>query len=74
MMERARGMNDEPLRVRCACGWETSGSEDDVINATTEHGERVHNMRPSRADVLAMVIRESGDGGRGPEESGPQGR
>jgi predicted small metal-binding protein len=54
-------MNDESLRVRCVCGWETSGSEEDVIRATTEHGERVHNMRPSRADVLAMVIREPDD-------------
>ena len=54
-------MNDELLRVRCVCGWEASGSEEDVIRAATEHGERVHNMRPSRAEVLAMVIRDPDD-------------
>ena len=57
-MEEEKGMNDESLRVRCVCGWETTGNEEDVIRDTTEHGERVHNMRPSRAEVLAMVIRD----------------
>jgi predicted small metal-binding protein len=49
-------MTDEPKRLRCACGWEASGSEDEVVAAATEHGERVHNMRPTRAEVLAMVV------------------
>jgi hypothetical protein len=39
-------MTDEPMRLRCACGWEASGTEDELIVAATEHGERVHNMRP----------------------------
>ena len=51
-------MTDEPMRLRCACGWEASGSEDEVVAAATEHGDRVHNMRPSRAEVLAMVVPE----------------
>ena len=49
-------MTDEPMRLRCACGWEASGTEDEVVAAATEHGERVHNMRPTRAEVLAMVV------------------
>lgn len=49
-------MPDNTLVVRCACGWEASGTEDEVVAATTEHGERVHNMRPSRAEILAMVV------------------
>jgi predicted small metal-binding protein len=49
-------MAAEPIHLRCACGWETSGTEDEVVAATTEHGERVHNMRPTRAEVLAMVV------------------
>lgn len=49
-------MTDAPLHLRCACGWETSGSEDKVVAAATEHGERVHNMRPTRDEVLAMVV------------------
>jgi len=49
-------MASEPMRLRCACGWETFGTEDEVVAAATEHGERVHNMRPTRAEVLAMVV------------------
>ena len=51
-------MTAEPMRLRCACGWETSGTEDEVVAAATEHGDRVHNMRPTRTEVLAMVVRE----------------
>lgn len=51
-------MSDEPMRLRCACGWETSGSEDEVVAAATEHGDAVHNMRPTRAEILAMVVPE----------------
>jgi predicted small metal-binding protein len=51
-------MTDEVLFLRCVCGWEATGSEADVIAAATEHGERVHNMRPSREEVLAMVVSE----------------
>lgn len=51
-------MTEGPMRLRCACGWETTGSEEEVVAAATEHGERVHNMRPTREDVLAMVLRD----------------
>lgn len=51
-------MTAEAMRLRCACGWETSGTEDEVVAAAIEHGDRVHNMRPTRAEVLAMVVRE----------------
>lgn len=47
-------MAQEHLTVRCECGWETTGTEDEVVAATQQHGEDVHNMRASRADVLAM--------------------
>lgn len=50
-------MRPEPLRLRCACGWETAGSEEEVISATEEHGRRVHNMVPTRAEILAMIVR-----------------
>lgn len=49
-------MEDESITVRCACGWETTGVEDDVIDATTEHGRRLHNMTPTRDEVLAMAV------------------
>lgn len=49
-------MASEPLRLRCACGWETAGSEEELIRATEEHGRRVHNMVPTRAEILAMIV------------------
>ena len=49
-------MTDDSLTVRCACGWETAGTEDEVVAATSEHGERVHNMRATRAEILAMAV------------------
>ncbi len=53
-------MTEEPLRLRCACGWETTGSEDELVEATQEHGRRMHNMVATREQVLAMVV-EPGD-------------
>jgi predicted small metal-binding protein len=41
--------------LRCACGWEVTGTEDDVVMATQEHAEKVHNMRASREEVLARL-------------------
>ena len=37
-------------------GWEASGPEDVVVEATLEHGRRMHNMTPTRAEVLAMAV------------------
>ena len=49
-------MDDEEITVRCACGWETTGSEDLVVEATAEHGRQVHNMVPTREEILAMAV------------------
>jgi predicted small metal-binding protein len=43
------------LLVRCACGLEIRGAEDDVVAKTQEHGRQAHNMDVSRKDVLAMA-------------------
>ena len=48
-------MTEDQLSTSCACGWETSGPVDAVVAATIEHGERVHNMRATRDEVLAMA-------------------
>jgi hypothetical protein len=45
-----------PITVRCACGWEETGDEDSVVAATVEHGARLHNMTPTRDEVLAMSV------------------
>jgi predicted small metal-binding protein len=42
-------------RLRCACGWEVTGTEDEVVAATQEHAEQLHNMKATREDVLARM-------------------
>jgi predicted small metal-binding protein len=42
-------------RAQCACGWEVSGTEEEVVPAVIEHGERLHNMRATREQVLAQL-------------------
>jgi hypothetical protein len=49
-------MNEQQITIRCACGWETRGVEALVIEATREHGRRMHNMLPTREEVLAMAV------------------
>jgi hypothetical protein len=39
----------------CACGWTVTGSEDVVVDATIDHGKRIHNMDASREQVLAVL-------------------
>ena len=48
------------LRAGCACGWEVIGSEDEVVAATIDHGQRIHNMTATRDAVLASVERLAG--------------
>ena len=48
-------MEQTNLRIRCVCGWEVRGPEDEVVPATQEHGLRVHNMTATRDEVLAMA-------------------
>ena len=49
-------MDYEVITVRCACGWEMTGTEDAIVEATVEHGRRLHNMTPTRDEVLAMAV------------------
>ena len=55
-------MDNAIITVRCVCGWETSGTETDVVAATAEHGRRLHNMTPTRDEVLkALEAQEKKD-------------
>ncbi len=65
---------DTTITVRCACGWEASGSEGDVIEATVEHGRRLHNMVATREDVLAMAVPAVAPGEPATEPSRPSAR
>jgi hypothetical protein len=41
---------------RCACGWEVTGPLDDVVDATIDHGKRIHNMEATRDQVVAVLM------------------
>ena len=41
--------------LRCACGWEVTGTEEEVVAATQEHAEKLHNMRATREEVLERI-------------------
>lgn len=45
---------------RCACGWDVTGSEDEVVEATIEHGRRLHNMEATRDQVVAALRAPAG--------------
>jgi predicted small metal-binding protein len=59
---------DQRLRVGCACGWEVVGTEDEVVPAVLEHGERIHNMGGTREQVLANAERIDASGGDHPAD------
>ena len=47
---------------RCECGWEVTSPLDEVVDATIEHGRRIHNMEASRDQVLAVLGAGQPDG------------
>ena len=54
-------MDQSTHRLRCACGWEAAGTLDALVEAATEHGRRIHNMTPTRDEVMAMVLDDATD-------------
>jgi predicted small metal-binding protein len=42
--------------LRCACGWEATGTFEELVVAAGEHGRRIHNMMPTRDEVAAMLL------------------
>jgi len=42
-------------QLKCACGWEITGPEDEVVAAVQEHGEKMHNMQATREEVLSRL-------------------
>ena len=45
----------ELKRLRCVCGWEVVGVADEVVPAVIDHGQRLHNMRATREEVLQRL-------------------
>ncbi len=58
-------MSEPRLRSSCACGWQVTGTPDEVVAATIEHGGRVHNMEATREQVLerAEVVDDASQAG-----------
>ena len=48
-------MGEADVTNRCACGWEVTGPEDVVVDATIDHGKRIHNMEATRDQVIAVL-------------------
>ncbi|MDH3251110.1 MAG: DUF1059 domain-containing protein [Acidimicrobiia bacterium] len=42
-------------RLTCACGWQTEGEFDDLVDQATAHGREIHNMEVTREQVLEMT-------------------
>ena len=43
------------LVVKCECGFECRGSEDEIVPMVQKHGRELHNMEATREQVLAMA-------------------
>jgi hypothetical protein len=41
--------------ITCVCGWTVDGEEDEIVEATQEHGRRLHNMEVTREQAMAMA-------------------
>jgi predicted small metal-binding protein len=44
------------LVVRCECGWEIRGTEDQIVPALQKHAGENHNMKVTREQVLARAL------------------
>jgi predicted small metal-binding protein len=44
-----------PLVVRCECGFEVRGTEEELVPVVQRHGREAHNMEATREQVLAMA-------------------
>jgi predicted small metal-binding protein len=41
--------------VTCQCGWQTRGTEEEVVAAVQEHGRTAHGIETTREQVLAIA-------------------
>ena len=54
--------DDVTYTNRCVCGWEIEGSMDTVVDATIDHGRRIHNMEATREQVIEALLGAAGEG------------
>jgi predicted small metal-binding protein len=41
--------------IVCDCGWTARGTEDEIVAAAQQHGREVHDLMPTREQVLARA-------------------
>lgn len=41
--------------VRCACGWDVRGTEEDLVDALARHVEEVHGKKTSREPTTSEI-------------------
>jgi predicted small metal-binding protein len=42
--------------IKCPCGWSVSAdNEEDLIREAQEHAKEVHDLSPSREEILALA-------------------
>jgi len=46
---------EQQLVVRCECGFEARGPEDEIVPALQKHAGESHNMKVTREQVLARA-------------------
>lgn len=46
---------NKELLVKCDCGFEARGTEKQLVPVVQKHGREAHNMKVTRAQVLAMA-------------------
>jgi predicted small metal-binding protein len=51
----SRAEPEKELVVRCECGFETRGTEDQIVPALQKHAGESHNMKVTRDQVLARA-------------------
>ncbi len=44
------------LMVRCECGFEVRGTDDEVVAGIQDHAFKAHNMKATREQVLARAV------------------
>jgi predicted small metal-binding protein len=46
---------ERKLVVRCECGYEAKGDEDEVVALINKHASELHNMRATREEILSRA-------------------
>ena len=55
MTSEGRDVNSSRYTNACACGWTVEGGLDEVVDATIDHGRKIHNMEATRDQVVAAL-------------------